>query len=183
MRHICRRFCSLELIRTLENIVAATNELSINIPDDQASGNAIGGYYCPHNLDPFSVTRSSAEEAYYTSAVVRSNFHLITGQQVTKILTSKANASVKAIGVEYAASATADRQTITAKKEVILAAGSLHTPQLLQVSGIGDSTLLASIGVDTVVDLTAVGQNLHDHVSLAVVNAGEHSTEPFSSND
>jgi choline dehydrogenase-like flavoprotein len=52
-----------------------------------------------------------------------------------------------------------------------VAAGSLHTPQLLQVSGIGDPVLLSSINVSTVVDLPAVGQGLHDHVYVIVVNA------------
>jgi choline dehydrogenase-like flavoprotein len=55
------------------------------------------------------------------------------------------------------------------RREAILAAGSLHTPQILQVSGIGDPALLSSIEVPTVVDLPAVGQNLHDHVLLATV--------------
>lgn len=52
-----------------------------------------------------------------------------------------------------------------------MAAGSLRTPQILQVSGIGASSLLESIGVSTVVDLPAVGQNLQDHVLLSVVNS------------
>lgn len=59
-----------------------------------------------------------------------------------------------------------------AKREVIAAAGALHTPQLLQVSGIGDRALLSSINVRTVVDLPAVGQNLHDHVYIFIVNVG-----------
>jgi choline dehydrogenase-like flavoprotein len=62
---------------------------------------------------------------------------------------------------------------VKAKREVILAAGSLHTPQLLQVSGIGDPALLSKIDVPTVVDLPAVGQSLHDHVYVMVVNASE----------
>jgi choline dehydrogenase-like flavoprotein len=62
------------------------------------------------------------------------------------------------------------RQTVSAKKEVILAAGSLHSPQLLQVSGIGDPILHAKIGVATIVDLPSVGQNLQDHVLLTMVN-------------
>jgi choline dehydrogenase-like flavoprotein len=65
---------------------------------------------------------------------------------------------------------------VSAKKEVILAAGSLHSPQLLQVSGIGDPELHSKIGVSTVVDLRAVGQNLHDHVLLAVVNSSTFSS-------
>jgi choline dehydrogenase-like flavoprotein len=64
-------------------------------------------------------------------------------------------------------------QSVNAKREVILAAGSLHTPQLLQVSGIGDPALLSKIDVPNVVDRPAVGQSLHDHVYVMVVNASK----------
>ncbi|UPX10552.1 uncharacterized protein EKO05_0001204 [Ascochyta rabiei] len=155
---------------TTKNLVEATKSLNIPITKDQAGGNAIGGYFCPHNMDPTEYERSSAEEAYYDSATKRQNLHLITGQQATRVLTSGGNGTLKAHGVEFAASADASLQTINAKREVILAAGTLHTPQLLQLSGIGDSALLSKINVPTVLDLPAVGQNLHDHVFLAVVN-------------
>jgi choline dehydrogenase-like flavoprotein len=155
---------------TTKNLVEATKSLNISITKDQANGNPIGGYYCPHNMDPSEYKRSSAKEAYYDSVATRENLHIITGHQATRILTLSGNGSVKATGVEFAASANATLQTINAKQEVILAAGSLHSPQLLQLSGIGDSALLSSINVSTVVDLPAVGQNLHDHVFLAVVN-------------
>lgn len=80
-------------------MVEATKELSIPTPEDQADGNAIGGYFTPHNMDPTGYRRSSAEEAYYDTAEVRENFHLIAGHQATRILTS-ANGTIKATGVE-----------------------------------------------------------------------------------
>ncbi|GJC97583.1 choline dehydrogenase [Colletotrichum higginsianum] len=90
-------------------------------------------------MDPKTVTRSSAREAYFDNFASRDNLHLLPGHQVTKVLlTTSYDGSVKATGVE--------------------------------VSGIGDPTLLQSIGVPTVVDLPAVGQNLHDHILLNVVN-------------
>lgn len=88
------------LTSPLENLVSAVKESGIYMPDDQASGNAYGGYYCPHNLDPVNITRSSAKEAYYNSAVGRKNFHLISVQQVTRIVTQTTNGSVKVTGVE-----------------------------------------------------------------------------------
>lgn len=154
---------------TTKNIVKATQELKIPI-NDQATGNAIGGYYCPHNQDPKTVTRSSAREAYYASAAQRKNFHLLPGNQVTRIVTSTVNGAVKVNAVEFATSASAERKTVKVKQDAILAAGTIHTPQLLQVSGIGESSLLKSINVPQVVDLPGVGYNLHDHVLLAVVN-------------
>ncbi|KAH7081003.1 hypothetical protein FB567DRAFT_631146 [Paraphoma chrysanthemicola] len=154
---------------TTKNIVEATKALGIPI-NDQATGNAFGGYYCPHNQDPVNVTRSSADEAYYESAKQRSNYHLLSGNQVTRILTDSSNGTVKVTGVEYATSANAAPQSIKVTQEVVVAAGTLHTPQLLQVSGIGDPKLLASINVPTVVDLPAVGHNLHDHLNVVTVN-------------
>jgi choline dehydrogenase-like flavoprotein len=153
----------------LENFVKATKALGIPI-NDQATGKAFGGYFCPHNQDPKTVTRSSAEEAYYVSAEKRSNFHLLAGHQVTQILTEKTNGVPKVTGVKFAASKDAASQQTKVKKEAILAAGSLHSPQLLQLSGIGDPTHLASINVSTVVNLPAVGHNLHDHPNVVTVN-------------
>lgn len=120
-----------------------------------------------------NVSRSSAREAYYASAAHRPNFHFLSGNQVTRILTENVNGTVKVTGVEFASSASSSRQTVGVTQEAILAAGSLHTPQLLQVSGIGDATLLESINVTTVVNLPAVGHNLHDHLSTVVVNIRE----------
>ncbi|KAM0559948.1 hypothetical protein ACHAPJ_003900 [Fusarium lateritium] len=155
---------------TTKNIVKATEELDIDISVDQANGNAIGGYFCPHNLDPKTLTRSSAQDLY-SAVSQRKNLQLLSGNQVTRIVTKKNGSSVKATGVEFAKNRDSARKTVKAKKEVILAAGSIHTPQILQVSGIGDSALLSSINVPVVVDLPAVGQNFHDHVLLAVVSA------------
>ncbi|KAM0350516.1 hypothetical protein ACHAPU_002997 [Fusarium lateritium] len=154
---------------TTKNLVQAVGELDIDVSVDQANGNAIGGYFCPHNLNPKTVARSSAQD-YYSAVSQRKNLRLLTGHQVTRVVTKKNGSSVKATGVEFAKDRGSARRTVKAKKEVILAAGSIHTPQILQVSGIGDPALLSSIKVPVVVDLPAVGQNFHDHVLLAVVN-------------
>lgn len=88
------------------NIIDATNELGIRIPTDQASGQPIGGYFCPHNIDITNVTRSSAREAYYNTAEARTNLHLVTGQHVTKLVTGSnstggyGSSSVTVTGVE-----------------------------------------------------------------------------------
>merc|ERR1712113_381498 len=59
-------------------------------------------------------------------------------------------------------------QTIKARKGVLMAAGAIYTPQLLQISGVGDSTLLSRLGVPKVVDLPAVGQNFVDRLTWTV---------------
>ncbi|KAG8162402.1 hypothetical protein KVR01_008167 [Diaporthe batatas] len=175
------------------NIIDATKELGIQIPKDQASGQPIGGYFCPHNIDLTKVTRSSAREAYYNTAETRTNLHIVTSQHVTKLITGAANTTggygaptgVTVTGVEYAASADAPKATVSVKKEAIMAAGPFFTPQILQISGIGDSAHHQEIGVDTVIDLPAVGHNLEDHVLLAtvaVVTTDEVTSSTLTSN-
>jgi hypothetical protein len=88
------------LTLTPETIIQATKELGIHMPADQASGDAIGGYFCPHNQDPTTQTRSSAREAYYETAKGRPNFEILTGYQVTRIITKKTAALTRATGVE-----------------------------------------------------------------------------------
>ncbi|KAH6686310.1 hypothetical protein F5X68DRAFT_240578 [Plectosphaerella plurivora] len=152
-----------------KNIIAATQELGIPIAEDQANGSPIGGYFCPHNLDPKTLTRSSAEEAYYNTAVSRTNFHLIANNRVTRLRTRNVRGAVTVTNVEFTTAQGVQSKSVGVRKDAILAAGSLHTPQLLQLSGIGDPAHLSTINVTTVVDLPAVGQNLHDHVSVVVV--------------
>ncbi|MGI9289520.1 MAG: GMC family oxidoreductase N-terminal domain-containing protein [Pseudomonadales bacterium] len=58
--------------------------------------------------------------------------------------------------------------TASVRKEVVLTAGALRTPQLLQVSGVGNRQHLEGLGIDVVSDLPTVGENLHDHPTLKV---------------
>lgn len=55
---------------------------------------------------------------------------------------------------------------VKAKKEVVLAAGAVHTPQILQLSGVGPASLLDNLSIEIVVDLPGVGQNFQDHPTL-----------------
>lgn len=64
-------------------------------------------------------------------------------------------------------SPTAPRHTVTAKREIILSAGSFNSPQLLMLSGIGDREALKQFGIETIVHNPSVGQNMSDHVLLA----------------
>lgn len=64
---------------------------------------------------------------------------------------------------QFAASRNATKQIVGVHKEAVLSSGALHSPQVLQLSGIGSSTQLRKLGIDSVVDLPGVGQNLQDH--------------------
>ncbi|KAM3068904.1 hypothetical protein ACMFMF_008870 [Clarireedia jacksonii] len=148
---------------------------------DSLNGDANGALWNPESLDPTTKTRSNSRTAYWDSASNRTNLHLLTRQQVTKLITKPGGSNFTISGVEYAASANSSKSTVSAKKEVILAAGAIHSPQILQLSGIGDSSLLASFGIKTVVNLPGVGANFQDHANIRVANNSPFSTEGTNS--
>ncbi|KAJ7171196.1 hypothetical protein C8R46DRAFT_1087942 [Mycena filopes] len=109
--------------------------------------------------------RSSSVEAYLTPVEsARTNWVTLAKHIVTKIQWSNPGSlPLTASGVEYAYSTKADtRYTAHARREVIIAAGAIQTPQLLQLSGIGDPAVLKPLGISTQVNLPTVGKNLQE---------------------
>jgi choline dehydrogenase len=107
--------------------------------------------------------RCSASKGFLTPIQSRANLTIITKAQTTRLLFK----GIKVIGIEYLKS---DRlYQISARKEVIISAGSIGSPQLLQLSGIGSKSLLDKVGVPLVLDLPGVGQNLQDHLQTRLV--------------
>ncbi|QRV93302.1 GMC oxidoreductase [Ceratobasidium sp. AG-Ba] len=86
---------------------------------------------------------------------------VLVQQQVTKILFKSGTNPVVATGVQFGRS-TGQRYTAYAAKEVILAAGAINTPALLQLSGVGDKSKLSTLGINSVVNLPTVGKNLQE---------------------
>ncbi|KAH7031127.1 uncharacterized protein B0I36DRAFT_267882 [Microdochium trichocladiopsis] len=142
--------------------------------------NSLGYHMSLHSIDDKNQSRSDPRTAYYDpifgeKGTPRPNIHVLVEHLVTKILTETVNGVVRATGVEYAASAKSPVQRVLVNREVIVSGGSLQTPKLLQLSGIGQKSVLDKLGIKTVVDLPGVGANLHDHAaapSLGVVKPG-----------
>lgn len=128
---------------------------------DPMSGNVTGGLTTPASVDPKTKERSYAASGYYAPASSRPNLHLMTETMVEKITLQRAREGLVATGVQF--SCQGKRQTLAARKEVILAAGVIQTPQLLELSGIGSSELLPSLGIEVKVSNPYVGENLQDH--------------------
>ncbi|KAI1504046.1 hypothetical protein F5X99DRAFT_68356 [Biscogniauxia marginata] len=140
---------------------------SIGIPPvrDPNGGVNTGSFYLSTVLDAENQTRCDARVAHYDRVIEsRPNYHLLTETTVSRILFD----GTKAIGVEYLPSAGGSIQTAYASKEVVVAAGALHTPQVLQLSGVGPKSLLNSLNIPVVVDLPGVGTNLQDQGTLNV---------------
>lgn len=104
--------------------------------------------------------RMSAARAFLRPAMKRGNVRVETGALATRILFEGA----RAVGIEY----EQDGQTKTARagREVIVSAGSINSPQLMQLSGIGPAELLRSLGIPVVLDNPNVGANMQDHVGI-----------------
>ena len=151
-----------------ENYIRAFRELKVPILKDQAGGNAAGASWYTMSIHAKDQSRSTSQ-GFYTPQ--RPNLHLLTHKHVTKLQISSKGEAKRVTGVEYASRSGSQRYTVTASKEVVLAAGTLHTPQILQLSGIGDSRQLSPLGIKTQVDLPGVGANYHDHVLAVTVQA------------
>ncbi|MDN7970479.1 GMC family oxidoreductase N-terminal domain-containing protein [Burkholderia multivorans] len=109
--------------------------------------------------------RWSAARAYLHPAVRSGRVALRTDSPATRVLLE----GRRAVGVRYRAGGVgAPEREVRANREVIVAAGALNTPRLLQISGIGDSAHLHAIGVQPRVELPGVGANLVDHFNLRV---------------
>jgi choline dehydrogenase len=108
--------------------------------------------------------RHSAADAYLRPARRRRNLTVLTGAHAQRTLLD----GTRATGVEYR-DASGVTQRVTASSEVILSAGSVNSPQLLMLSGIGDAEQLRAAGVEPRHELVGVGANLQDHLACAVV--------------
>jgi choline dehydrogenase-like flavoprotein len=105
--------------------------------------------------------RFSAAKAYLTPNMSRRNLRIETEAMVTRIIIEPTESGVRAVGAEFMQNGV--RRTIHARREVLLCAGALQSPQLLMLSGVGPGTDLTRMGIRVWSDLPGVGQNLHDH--------------------
>jgi choline dehydrogenase len=115
--------------------------------------------------------RLSASKAYLHPAMKRPNLTVKTRTLVTRVLFE----GKRAVGVEYRRGRGAVRQVRAG--EVILCGGAINSPQLLQLSGVGNAAELSALGIDAVHDLPGVGENMQDHLEVYVQYA---CTQPVS---
>jgi choline dehydrogenase-like flavoprotein len=134
--------------------------------DGGMNGDLFGVAWEPISADG-NLTRCSARTAYYDPVQHRPNLQLLVNSYVAKVQISKSTAK----GVDVFSRDDATKKTsISAGKEVILAAGGVHTPQILQLSGIGPRDLLQRLNIPVVEDLPGVGANFQDHPTVRGVS-------------
>lgn len=110
--------------------------------------------------------RWSARKAFLEPALKRANLTVFTGCQAERVLFADEVTPPRAIGVQFRQHGRS--HIVTAKREVILACGAIHSPQLLLLSGVGPAHELAKLNIPTVVDRAEVGKNLQEHVDVMV---------------
>ncbi|MBZ5795792.1 choline dehydrogenase [Burkholderia contaminans] len=156
----------------VDAFVAASNRLGVRTVDDFNTGDQEGvGYY---QLTTRNGLRCSTAVAYLKPARGRPNLHVETDAQALKVLFDGTQAS----GVRYVQHGKVHE--VRALREVILAAGALQSPQLLQVSGVGPAALLGRHGIPVVADRKGVGENLQDHLQVRLIY---EVTKPITTND
>lgn len=129
--------------------------------------------FAPFELNILRGRRHSPSQAYLHPVLSRRNLEVRTHAMATQIIF----AGRRATGVTYRTATGTER--VVRGKEIILAGGSFNSPQLLQLSGVGNSEELAAVGVAPVHHLPGVGYNLEDHLCVQISHA---CTEPVSLN-
>ena len=138
--------------------IAGAGELGIPINNDYNGAVQEGISYVQRTT--YKRRRVSAARAFLNPAKSRPNLEIKTNTLVCRVVVE----NKKALGVELKGKGNqSNKNYISANREVIISAGAINSPHLLQLSGIGSSELLKSIGVEVIHELGGVGENLRDH--------------------
>ncbi len=153
-------------LKLLDEFINAAEEVGIPKTDDFNTGDNFGiGYFqftTNHGRQILKL-RCSAAKGYLNPIKNRKNLKIITNALVKKIIFEKK----KALGVEYFKDNNILK--VKAEKEIVLSAGSIGSPHILQVSGIGEAEKLKKHGIEIVNELKGVGKNLQDHLMFRPV--------------
>jgi choline dehydrogenase-like flavoprotein len=148
---------------------AAWKATGVHVPLDGNNGEAYGPSWYANTMDAKTGRRAHARYAYIDPITSRTNLKILTKTTAQKIVFDDKKKPTMAKGVEITNDATGKTSIVYAKKEVVLAAGAIQTPKLLQLSGVGPRSVLEAAGVKVRVELDAVGSNFQDHPYATVV--------------
>lgn len=133
---------------------------------DPFEGKTYGGYANPSSVEWNTKTRSYSRSTYLKHAEDRSNLKTQTGANVARIVFSGSGENARATEVVYVVDG--QEKTARVRKEVVLAAGALQTPKVLELSGVGDPDLLSQHGIETVVANKYVGARLQTRLMTGI---------------
>ncbi|HEV7433314.1 MAG TPA: GMC family oxidoreductase [Pseudorhizobium sp.] len=145
----------------LDDFQRAAAEMGVPPTEDFNSGDNEGAGYFEVNQN--AGRRWSAARAFLKPALRRANLRLLTHAHVQRISIENGHAAAVVVGCPGAVIHAA------AKGEIILAAGAIHSPALLEASGIGQGARLRGAGIEVHRDMPDVGENLQDHLQLRMI--------------
>ena len=156
----------------VEAFIGASKELGIPGNSDFNGKTQEGaGYY---QLTTHKGLRASTARTYLKAARGRPNLRVEIGAHATRVLFE----GTRAVGVTYRQNGS--DITVAARREVLLSAGAIQSPQLLQLSGVGSADLLRRHGIPLVVESPGVGENLQDHLQVRLIYK---CSQPVTTND
>ncbi|GAA5912643.1 hypothetical protein JCM6882_004699 [Rhodosporidiobolus microsporus] len=161
--------------------------LGVPVAQDLHSGNNHGVSYAPSTMHDNGTDRTRSYSVDYLD--IAPNLVVMTGAQATRINWKNGKDSagnVVAQGVSFVPTGQdGPVVVVNATREVILSAGTVQSPQLLELSGVGDPAIINPLGISTVVNLPGVGKNLQDHPAIVDVfelKEGVESLDALSQN-
>ncbi|KAE8220564.1 hypothetical protein CF319_g5929 [Tilletia indica] len=148
----------------VQNWIPALKTLGLAENSQPLAGDNVGASLQPSDINPANSTRSYSAVAYYLPNSARPNLKVFLNSTVTKInfsTTKDLFGSYKAKSVSF--QTNGETRSLPVNREVIVSAGVVNSPQILELSGIGNPTILNAAGIKPIVDLPGVGENLQDH--------------------
>ncbi|ROW03691.1 hypothetical protein VMCG_05356 [Cytospora schulzeri] len=148
---------------------ATYQALNVQWNEDTTGGSMVGFAPYPKTINQDLNIRWDAARAYYYPYENRTNLKVMLSTTANKLTWACINGTeATASGVEITA-ADGTTSVVKARKEVILSAGALISPLLLELSGVGNPKVLSQYGIETVVELPTVGENLQDQINNELV--------------
>jgi choline dehydrogenase len=144
----------------------AAEECGIPKVEEFNRGDNFGNAY--FHMNQRGGVRWSASKAWLRGALGRPNLKLLTKAHTRKVVIEESDGAKRATGIELTVEGQGEG-VAKARRAVILAAGAIGSPQILQLSGVGPRTLLQKIGIPVAHELPGVGENLHDHLQIRMV--------------
>ncbi|KAI0085566.1 aryl-alcohol-oxidase from pleurotus Eryingii [Irpex rosettiformis] len=148
--------------RVLNTTSQLSSEFPFNLDYNGVSGNTLGVGWAQFSIA--NGERQSAALGYLDPILDRRNLDILVNTHVTQLIQTGTSSGKPVFrGVQFSQPGSSQVFKLTASQEVIVSAGAVKTPQLLMLSGIGDSTTLSKFGIKTIVNSPDVGKNLQDH--------------------
>uniref|UniRef100_L7J5W9 Glucose-methanol-choline oxidoreductase N-terminal domain-containing protein n=1 Tax=Pyricularia oryzae (strain P131) TaxID=1143193 RepID=L7J5W9_PYRO1 len=168
-----------ETARSLDAVLKGYEELGLPMLKDMNTGITAGVVFSPSSMQAINQSRCDARVAYLDPVMERPNMHVAVGQMATRLLlvdstqglisstkdlpTPKRVQEVEFLPRRDSHSNNIHSSRVSASREVIMASGAIHTPTILQVSGIGPAYVLERLNITVQIELPGVGNNLQDH--------------------